>query len=123
MRFMLRVVAALGVHVTVDCCGVVGLVLVSAVPGDRASSSYKGGEISSCNYVARQFGVRAGMWVAAASKRCPGVVVLPYNFDKIKEVSTTLYKILCEVRRGPLCVSNTRRPHLLAPMGPFCNCR
>ena len=37
------------------------------------------GEVSSANYIAREFGVRAGMFMAEAKRRCPDLVVLPYE--------------------------------------------
>ena len=40
------------------------------------------GEISSANYIARDYGIRAGMFMAHAKKLCPKLVVLPYEFDK-----------------------------------------
>ena len=60
-------------------------------------SSSAGGEISSANYVARKFGIKAGMWMRAARELCPEVVVLPYNFQRIQETSETLYRLLCKV--------------------------
>jgi hypothetical protein len=35
--------------------------------------------------------------MAAARQRCPDIVVLPYNFARIKSVSETLYRLICEV--------------------------
>ncbi|CCH58246.1 hypothetical protein TBLA_0A04520 [Henningerozyma blattae CBS 6284] len=57
----------------------------------------KSSDIASCNYIARQYGIKNGMWVSQAQKLCPkGVklVCLPYEFDKIKEKSSIFYKTL-----------------------------
>ena len=64
------------------------------VAGDGAA---RGGEISSANYVARRSGVRAGMFVRSAKQRCPGLQVLPYDFDRIKSVSEAIYHLFCKV--------------------------
>ena len=37
------------------------------------------GEVSSANYIAREYGVRAGMFMAEAKRRCPDLIVLPYE--------------------------------------------
>ena len=58
--------------------------------GDKANS----GSIASCNYVARAEGVKNGMFVGEAKRRCPGLVLLPYEFDKYKGVSEKLYRVL-----------------------------
>lgn len=54
-------------------------------------------DISSCNYAARQYGIRNGMWVSDAKSRIPeGVKLncLPYNFAKIKAKSDSFYHVL-----------------------------
>ena len=52
------------------------------------SNSERGaGEVSSANYAAREFGVRAGMFIAEAKRRCRDLVVMPYEFDKYDAVS------------------------------------
>ncbi|KAF8820234.1 BRCA1 C Terminus (BRCT) domain-containing protein [Cardiosporidium cionae] len=57
---------------------------------NRNSSS----EISSCNYVARDFGISNGMWLLDARKLCPSLIVLPYDFDDIRATSFQLFDIL-----------------------------
>ena len=52
------------------------------------SNSVQGtGEISSANYEARKYGIRASMFIAEAKKRCPHLIVMPYQFEKYEEVS------------------------------------
>ena len=50
-----------------------------------------GSEIASCNYAARQFGVRNGMWMKHAQKMCPDLRVLPYAFKEYEDVSRKFY--------------------------------
>ncbi|KAJ5175744.1 uncharacterized protein N7482_001621 [Penicillium canariense] len=41
-----------------------------------------GGVLSTCNYLARKFGVRSGMAGFVAKKLCPELVLLPQNYEK-----------------------------------------
>ncbi|KAG7006408.1 DNA repair protein rev1 [Physcia stellaris] len=50
-----------------------------------------GSEIASCNYPARKFGVRNGMWMKHAQKMCPDLKVLPYDFKAYEEASRLFY--------------------------------
>jgi len=61
-------------------------------PMPAGSASGGGGEISSANYVARRFGIHAGMSTSAAKRLCPHLVVLPYNFERIQSVSRDVVK-------------------------------
>ncbi|XP_048128864.1 DNA repair protein REV1 isoform X3 [Rhodamnia argentea] len=51
-------------------------------------------EISSANYPARDYGIRAGMFVRDAKARCPHLVIFPYNFEAYTEVADHFYSIL-----------------------------
>ncbi|XP_057247657.1 DNA repair protein REV1 isoform X3 [Beta vulgaris subsp. vulgaris] len=51
-------------------------------------------EISSANYPARDYGVKAGMFVRDAKARCPHLVIVPYNFEAYEEVADQFYNIL-----------------------------
>ncbi len=53
----------------------------------HSNSAQGTGEISSANYEARKFGIRASMFIAEAKKPCPHLIVMPYQFDKYEEVS------------------------------------
>ena len=53
----------------------------------HSNSAQGTGEISSANYEARKFGIHASMFIARAKKRCPHLIVMPYQFDKYEEVS------------------------------------
>lgn len=60
------------------------------------SHGIKNSDISSCNYVARSFGVHNGMWVSSALKLCPDLKILDYEFDEYEVVSSLFYKALRE---------------------------
>lgn len=51
------------------------------------------GEISSANYPARKFGIRAGMMSRDALKRCPHLIGVPYEFENYEAVSDKIYEI------------------------------
>eukprot|EP01018_Ginkgo_biloba_P015505 Gb_33413 [translate_table: standard] len=53
-------------------------------------------EISSANYPARGYGIRAGMFVRDAKALCPHLVILPYDFGAYEEVADRFYDILHE---------------------------
>jgi len=48
-------------------------------------------EIACCSYEARKVGIKNGMLVGQALKICPGLKLIPYNFDQYKRVAHTLY--------------------------------
>ncbi|XP_043710957.1 DNA repair protein REV1 isoform X4 [Telopea speciosissima] len=51
-------------------------------------------EISSANYPARDYGVKAGIFVRDAKAHCPHLIILPYNFEAYEEVADQFYDIL-----------------------------
>ncbi len=50
-----------------------------------------GSEIASCNYPARKFGIKNGMWMKHAQKMCPELKVLPYDFKAYEDASRNFY--------------------------------
>lgn len=50
-----------------------------------------GSEIASCNYPARDRGVKNGMWMRGALQTCPELKVLPYDFPAYEEASRKFY--------------------------------
>ena len=50
-----------------------------------------GSEIASCNYPARKFGIKNGMWMKHAQKMCPELKVLPYDFKAYEDASRSFY--------------------------------
>ncbi|MEZ5504543.1 MAG: DNA polymerase IV [Gammaproteobacteria bacterium] len=61
-----------------------------AVGGDPG----KRGVISTCNYEARQYGVRSAMASAYAKRLCPQLIILPHRISYYKEVSQQIMRIL-----------------------------
>ena len=55
-----------------------------------------GAEIASCNYPARKFGVKNGMWMKQASKMCSDLKVLPYDFTSYEEASRHFYEAILD---------------------------
>ncbi len=58
------------------------------------------GVITTCNYKAREFGVRSAISSREALRRCPDLVILPHRFAKYKEVSQQVRDIF---KRYSLC--------------------
>ena len=62
-----------------------------------AHGSGPGAEIASCNYPARKFGVKNGMWMKTALQLCPDLKVLPYDFKAYEEASRHFYEAILAV--------------------------
>ena len=61
--------------------------------------------ISSCNYVARGFGLHAEMSIGRARRMCPELVVVPYEFEKYAAASEDIYRIFFSVTHRVQAVS------------------
>lgn len=66
-------------------------------PAVVAHSTGNGSEIASCNYPARKFGVKNGMWMKRALEMCPDLKVLPYDFPAYEEASRCFYEAILEM--------------------------
>jgi DNA repair protein REV1 len=66
-------------------------------PAVVAHGTGLGSEIASCNYPARTFGVKNGMWMKNALKLCPDIKVLPYDFPAYEEASRNFYTAILDV--------------------------
>lgn len=55
-----------------------------------------GSEIASCNYPARKFGIKNGMWMKHAQKMCSDIKVLPYDFPAYEEASRGFYEAIMD---------------------------
>jgi DNA repair protein REV1 len=81
------------IHLDMDCffasAATVGRPEFSGLPlAVCHSASERGsGEVSTANYAARAFGVRSGMFMAEAKRRCPELVVVPYEFDRYERIA------------------------------------
>jgi DNA repair protein REV1 len=50
-----------------------------------------GSEIASCNYPARKYGIKNGMWMKRAQELCPDLKILPYDFPAYEKASRAFY--------------------------------
>lgn len=64
------------------------------VPLAIGGSSDRRGVISTCNYLARKFGVRSAMATGQALKLCPDLKLVPGNMEKYRTVSAQVMDIL-----------------------------
>ena len=63
--------------------------LAVAVGGDAD----RRGVITTCNYAAREYGVRSAMPSAHARRLCPGLLIIPPDFDKYRAASRQIRQI------------------------------
>ncbi|XP_052196015.1 DNA repair protein REV1 isoform X3 [Diospyros lotus] len=88
------------IHVDMDCFFVSVVIRKHSELQDKPvaichSDNPRGtAEISSANYPARGYGVRAGMFLRDAKALCPHLVIFPYNFEAYEEVADQFYNIL-----------------------------
>ncbi|KAK4284534.1 hypothetical protein QN277_001353 [Acacia crassicarpa] len=88
------------IHVDMDCFFVAVVIrnypelLDKPVAVCHSNNSRGTAEISSANYPARSYGIRAGMFVRDAKALCPDLVIFPYNFEAYEEVADQFYGIL-----------------------------
>jgi len=67
------------------------------------SSSYS--EIASCNYEARKYGVKNGMFFRFAKQLCPDIVCIPYNFEAYEQISMKFYEVMASFTHDIQAVS------------------
>lgn len=67
--------------------------------GQPVAVCHDAGEISSCTYEARKFGVRAGMFLREARKLCPTLKFVPYDFNAYEKVSIQIYTLFHQLSR------------------------
>lgn len=61
------------------------------IPAVVAHGQGSGSEIASCNYPARKYGIKNGMWMRRALELYPDVKILPYDFPAYEEASRAFY--------------------------------
>ena len=66
----------------------------NAKEADKRSPTESMSDIASCNYKAREKGVRNGMSVGKSLQQCPDLVIMPYEFEKYQNVSHAFYETL-----------------------------
>lgn len=69
------------------------LAAVPVIVGGRAGER---GAVASCNYLARQFGVRSAMSLTEAARRCPQGTFVPVNRPAVAAASRAVRAILAE---------------------------
>jgi DNA repair protein REV1 len=88
-------------HIDFDCF-FVAVSLKSAPeyidkPAVVAHGSGAGSEIACCNYPARTFGVKNGMWMRKALELCADLKVLPYDFKGYEAASRQFYEAILSI--------------------------
>ncbi|KAJ4163834.1 hypothetical protein LMH87_005538 [Akanthomyces muscarius] len=66
-------------------------------PAAVAHGAGNGSEIASCNYPARSFSVKNGMWMKRAMELCPDLKVLPYDFPAYEAASRAFYEAIMTI--------------------------
>ena len=66
-------------------------------PAVVAHGNGTGSEIASCNYPARKFGVKNGMWMKKALELCSDLKVVPYDFPGYENASRLFYDSILQV--------------------------
>ena len=89
----------------VACAAGVAFIAGIALALALVASSAGGGELSSCNYLARATGCRAGMRIARAKEMCPNLIVMPYEFERYSAVAIDVYRTLHELSPHVMGVS------------------
>ncbi|KAI9925154.1 hypothetical protein ASPWEDRAFT_32546 [Aspergillus wentii DTO 134E9] len=62
-----------------------------------AHGTGSGSEIASCNYPARAYGIKNGMWMKGALQTCPELKVLPYDFPAYEDASRKFYSAVLSI--------------------------
>ena len=60
------------------------------IVGGRSNS----GIVTTCNYIAREYGIHSAMPIFMAKERCPKGIYLPGRMDRYREVSKEVFKAL-----------------------------
>jgi DNA polymerase-4 len=66
------------------------------LPVAVGGASDRRGVVATCNYVAREYGVRSAMPTAYAKRLCPGLVVVPPKMDKYRVAAQQIRRIFFE---------------------------
>ena len=65
-------------------------------PAVVAHGAGSGSEIASCNYAARKYGIKNGMWMKRAQEMCDEIEVLPYDFPAYEAASRLFYDAILD---------------------------
>ena len=75
--------------------------------GKKANSKddFSYSEIASCNYEARQYGLKNGMLVGTAKRLCPNLKLIDYDFEQYSKCSRHIYELVAQYTRQIKAVS------------------
>ena len=85
------------IHIDMDCF--FAAVEIKDKPGLKnkpvavAGSATERGVVTTCNYIARKFGVKSAMPSITAKKLCPNIIFLPVDIEKYKNISMKIQQI------------------------------
>jgi DNA repair protein REV1 len=65
-----------------------------AGPSNNEMTKSSTSECATCNYEARKYGVKKGMFLGEAKRLCPDIIILPYDFDGYEDVSSSASDIV-----------------------------
>jgi DNA repair protein REV1 len=71
-----------------------GSFTASTGPGRNVAHKDSSSECATCNYEARKYGVKKGMFLGQAKALCPDLILLQYDFEGYEEVSDTVSEML-----------------------------
>ena len=66
---------------------------LAEVPVAVGGAADRRGVVTTCNYLAREYGVHSALPSGQAKRLCPGLVILPPNFDKYRAASREIRRI------------------------------
>ena len=72
------------------------------LPVAVGGSSTGRGVVTTCNYIARKYGVRSAMPTVTALRLCPKLILLPVNMQKYRIASNQIKAIFLELELGEL---------------------
>ena len=92
--------------------------LVSAVGGDREK---RHGIILAKSIPAKKYHIQTGETVVSAKEKCPGLILVPPNYDLYNRSSKALIKLLSEYTDKIECAANSDDMFLQLSDGPLRN--
>lgn len=88
------------IHIDMDCFYAAIEVRDNPALKDKpvavGGSADRRGVLCTCNYLAREYGVRSAMATATAYRHCRDLILLPVNMQKYREVAKRIHRIFYE---------------------------
>jgi DNA polymerase-4 len=88
------------IHIDMDCFYAAIEIRDNPALADKpvavGGASNQRGVLCTCNYIARQYGVRSAMATSMAYRLCKDLIVLPVNFAKYKQIAKKIHAIFNE---------------------------